>query len=222
MTNLLNNYFVAFIDLLGFSSMVRHDCENPVSSQKYIDKLKTAHTKTKELQNQLDDLQLIQFSDSIVLAIPYNKENFTNFSRLVADYQYELLKANILCRGGISYGMHHFENDFLFSNGLIHAYQIEKDISINPRIVISKDLIDLLHPDIPPEKNALILKESDDSYFINYLHDRSPEEAWDSISSIVPQTLTTSSSIRGKHIWLLNYYNHCFPKNIHRKVEIFS
>jgi len=222
MSNLLKNYFVAFIDLLGFSSMVRHDCENPVSSQKYIDKLKAAHAKAKELQDHLENLQLIQFSDSIVLAIPYNRNNFDRFSKMVADYQYELLKSNILCRGGISYGMHHFENDFLFSNGLIHAYNIEKDISINPRIVISKDLIDLLHPDSPPEKNDLILKESDDSYFINYLHSRHQEEVWRCISNIVPETLTSSPSIRGKHIWLINYYNHCFPDDIYRTVEIFT
>ncbi|WP_209436738.1 hypothetical protein, partial [Pseudomonas gingeri] len=129
MANLLTNHFVAFIDLLGFGSMVSHDCESPENSQKYIDKLKETHRKTKELKGEIDGLQLTQFSDSIVLALPYDKRSFREFSTLVSNYQFELLKNGILCRGGISYGMHYYEDDFLFSNGLIHAYNIEKDIS---------------------------------------------------------------------------------------------
>ncbi|WP_252091719.1 hypothetical protein [Pseudomonas sp. MWU13-3659] len=221
MSNILKNYFVAFIDLLGFSNMVSHDCENPVSSQKYIDKLKSVHAQTKKLQGNLENLQLIQFSDSVVLALPFNKEKFHDFLSLVADYQYELLKNSILCRGGISYGMHHFEDDFLFSSGLIHAYNLEKDISVNPRIVISKDLIDLIYPQNGNE-NDLILKESDGSYFINYLHTRKYDEAWKGISSIVPDNLTNKPSIRGKHIWLINYYNHCFPTQKQREVALFQ
>ena len=202
--------------------MVRHDCENPEKDYKYIDKLKHAHNQTKELKNRLDNLQLIQFSDSVVLALPYDKSSFLDFSKLVSNYQYELLKSGILCRGGVSYGMHHFEDDFLFSSGLIHAYNIEKDISINPRIVISKDLIDLLYPNNNEAFDNLIIKESDNSYFINYLNNRDPRETWDAIKSIVPENLTESTSIRGKHIWLIEYYNHCFQNQIIRKIDKFT
>lgn len=221
MANLLTNYFVAFIDLLGFSSMVSHDCESPETAQKYIDKLKATHKKTKELKNEIDGLQLTQFSDSIVLALPYKKESFEDFSRLVATYQYELLQNGILCRGGISYGMHHYEDDFLFSSGLIHAYNIEKDVSVNPRIVVSKDLIDLLYtaPHLIPKE--ILTKESDGSYFINYLSNRDPQESWRSVNNIIPNNLAESPSIRGKQIWLINYYNHSFPDNISRAVETF-
>lgn len=222
MANLLTNYFVAFIDLLGFSSMVNHDCENPENAQKYIDKLKATHKKTKELKNGIDGLQLTQFSDSIVLALPYQKDSFDEFSRLVSNYQYELLKNGILCRGGISYGMHHYEDDFLFSSGLIHAYNIEKDISINPRIVVSKDLVDLLYPTLDDVPKHTLTKESDGSYFINYLSNRDPQESWNFINNIVPQSLAYSPSIRGKQIWLINYYNHTFPHNISRTVENFG
>ncbi|WP_155290716.1 hypothetical protein [Pseudomonas chlororaphis] len=202
--------------------MVNHDCESPETAQKYIDKLKETHKKTKKLKNEIDGLQLTQFSDSIVLALPYKRESFDDFSKLVSNYQYELLKNGILCRGGISYGMHHYEDDFLFSNGLIHAYNIEKDISVNPRIVVSRDLVDLLYPDPNKISEKNLTKESDGSHFINYLNDRDPEESWDFISKIIPHSLASSPSIRGKQIWLLNYFNHTFPKNIHRTVEHFS
>lgn len=202
--------------------MVNHDCENPETAQKYIDKLKAIHQKTKNLKNEIDGLQLTQFSDSIVLALPYKKESFSEFSRLVSNYQYELLGSGIICRGGISYGMHHYEDDFLFSNGLIHAYHIEKDISINPRIVVAKDLVDLLYPDTNDIPQQTLTKESDGAHFINFLADRSPRESWEFINQIVPDNLASSPSIRGKQIWLINYYNHSFPENIIRRVEKFT
>ncbi len=222
MANLLTNYFVAFIDLLGFSSMVNHDCESPETAQKYIDKLKATHKKTKELRDGIAGLQLTQFSDSIVLALPYKKESFQDFSILVSNYQYELLQNGILCRGGISYGMHYYEDDFLFSNGLIHAYTIEKDISINPRIVVSKDLVDLLFPDLKMIPKHILTNESDGAYFINYLYNRDAQDSWNYINNLVPPNLAESPSIRGKQIWLINYYNHTFPNNITRAVETFS
>lgn len=222
MANSLTNHFVAFIDLLGFSNMVKHDCENPETAQKYIDKLKAIHTKTKDLKNEIDGLQLTQFSDSIVLALPYEKDSFSDFSKLVANYQYELLGSGIICRGGISYGMHHYEDDFLFSSGLIHAYNIEKDISINPRIVVSKDLVDLLYPDAHNIPQQTLTRESDGAHFINFLGGRNPNECWTHINNIVPENLAPSPSIRGKQIWLINYYNHTFPENIVRTVEKFT
>lgn len=221
MTSQLTNHFVAFIDLLGFSSMVNHDCENPETAHKYIDKLKETHKTTKELKKEIDGLQLTQFSDSIVLALPYNRDSFSRFIKLVADYQYNLLQSGILCRGGISYGMHFFEDDFLFSNGLIHAYHIEKEISINPRIVISKDLMELIYPQ-REDASPLILKESDGSHFVNYLFEKQHDETWAAIESIVPTNLPDSASVRGKQIWLLNYYNFMFPKEQQRSVNLFE
>lgn len=222
MTEKLKNHFVAFIDLLGFSSMVKHDCENPESAHKYIDKLKDIHSKTRELQKEIEGLQLIQFSDSVVLALPFNKDHFEAFSKLVSDYQFSLLENGILCRGGVSYGIHHFDKDFLFSNGLIHAYNIEKDIAIHPRIVVSEDLINLIyqsHEDIPDQ---LFSKENDGAFFINFLKNRNPATSEQAIRSTIPSRLSPTSSIRGKQIWMLEYYNHCFPESPFQKIPRFG
>jgi hypothetical protein len=61
MTTQLANHFVAFIDLLGFSNMVKHGCESPETAHKYINKLKATHKQTKDLKDEIKDLQLIQF-----------------------------------------------------------------------------------------------------------------------------------------------------------------
>jgi hypothetical protein len=110
--------------------------------------------------------------------------------------------------------MHYCEDDFLFSSGLIHAYSIEKDISITPRIVISSELISLLYPTTQDIPNQIIKKENDDAYFINYLYDRNPDTTKEKIISLIPNGLSTLPSIRGKQIWLIDYHNHQHPTHI--------
>lgn len=223
MTDLiLNNYYVAFIDLLGFSHMVKHDCETHKGNQKYFSKLYEVHKKSQSLKDGLEGLQVTQFSDSIVLSLPYCKENFESFIDVIATHQFELLKNGILCRGGVSYGMQFSEEAFLFSNGLIDAYRIESEVANFPRIVVSNELISLLFPRGDEGLNGKIIKENDECRFVNYLLGDSPDENWHLLSKVVPEDLSDNSSIRSKQIWLIDYYNHSFSDSVKRSVERFS
>lgn len=211
----LKSYIVAFIDLLGFSSMVSHDSEAPKGTLKYIDALYESHAETKGLKNEFPDLQLIQFSDSVILALPYSVENYVTMIRIIADYQYGLLSKGILCRGGVSYGKHFYHDDFLFSKGMIDAYALESNVAISPRVVVGRELIDLVG--VLSNYNGIdvpMILEQDGLWFIDYLCSRCAHHTWNSISAIVPSELSVSSSIRNKQIWLIDYYNHSFPDNI--------
>lgn len=213
----LKQYLVAFIDLLGFSSMVTHDCETPNGEQKYIESLYDCHMETRGLKVEYPDLQLIQFSDSVVFALPYSIDNYISILSMISDYQYNLLKKGILCRGGVSYGKHFFTEDFLFSNGMIEAYRLESQVALSPRVVISHDLFELVKPKLEAQgAHAPLLFEQDGLWFIHYLSGRDSSETWGAISSVIPPELSTSSSIRSKQIWLIDYYNHCFSdeKNV--------
>jgi hypothetical protein len=219
----LKSYIVAFIDLLGFSSMVSHDCEKPNGEQKYIESLYNCHIETKKLRENHPDLQLVQFSDSVVFALPYSIDNYINIIRMISDYQYSLLKKEILCRGGVSYGKHFFAEDFLFSNGLIEAYRLESQTAKSPRIVVSEDLLELVRPMVSDQKIILpLLFEQDGLCFIDYLCGKKPSETWSAIKEIIPNKLSSSSSIRSKQIWLIDFYNHTFPQQAHVVHEKFS
>lgn len=219
----LNSYIVAFIDLLGFSSMVSHDCETPNGEQKFIESLYECHMETKSLKAEHPDLQLIQFSDSVVFALPYSVENYCLIIKIISDYQYNLLRKGVLCRGGVSYGKHFFTEDFLFSNGMIEAYRLESKVALSPRVVISIDLLELVNPKIESQGVELpLLLEQDGLWFIDYLRGRSSPETWSSISTIIPSELSFSSSIRNKQIWLIDYYNHSFPDQIHVVAQKFT
>jgi hypothetical protein len=219
----LKPYIVAFIDLLGFSSMVAHDCETPNGEQKYIESLHDCHMETKSLKADHPDLQLIQFSDSVVFALPYSVDNYKSIIGMISDYQYNLLKKGVLCRGGISYGKHFFAEDFLFSNGLIEAYRLESQVAKCPRVVVSKDLLDLVNPIIKHQGSSVpLLFEQDGVWFIDYLCGRNASETWAVITEIIPAELSISSSIRSKQIWLIDFYNHTFPDQIHVVHEKFE
>ncbi|HMK49111.1 MAG TPA: hypothetical protein VK435_03585, partial [Thermodesulfovibrionales bacterium] len=134
----------------------------------------------------------------------------------------DLLQEGILCRGGLAYGKHFSKEGFLFSNALIDAYNLERQVAKYPRIVVSRDLMDDIYPEkvLPPD--LALIKEYDGEYFIDYL------SATDSVTafSLVNETSKIYSispvSLREKQIWLIEYYNHKFPSNKISGLDRFS
>lgn len=219
----LKSYIVAFIDLLGFSSMVSHDCMTPNGDQKFIKALYECHIETKNLKKDHTNLQLIQFSDSVVFALPYSIDNYLTLIKLIADYQYNLLSKGILCRGGISYGKHFSTEDFLFSHGMIEAYRLESQVAVTPRVILSRELLDLVDPSIDKKIVTLpIYQENDGLFFINYFHGRPSQEVWLHVMKAIPSELSESPSIRNKQVWLIDFYNHSYPADKHMTIEKFT
>lgn len=218
----LKTHIVAFIDLLGFSSMVSHDCEKPEGEQKYISKLYDIHKKTKEISANLPGMTLTQFSDSVVISVPYSVDNFSSICQIISSYQYDLLCSGIFCRGGVSYGKHFSTEDFLFSHGLIDAYNIEFKLALNPRVVISKSLIELVFGSTANVHNQLLLEESDGLFFLGYLNGETADENQRILKDILPETLSETPSIRTKQIWIIDYFNSQYPENKIREFHRFN
>ncbi|QHJ72278.1 hypothetical protein [Planococcus halotolerans] len=205
-------YFVAFIDLLGFSDMVKKDLEAPLGTQKYMDKLYRIHKKTLELNKSTLDLQLVQFSDSIVLATKFDKSNFPLFLNIISEYQYNLLQEGILVRGGITYGKHFYNDGFMYSLGLIEAYHLESKVARFPRIIVSKDLIELLYEDQMNLSDLGLLQEYDGHYFVDYLENGNNETMENLLGFIVEGAKFNNTSVREKYVWLLDYSHFKFPE----------
>ena len=111
MSEELRNHYVAFLDLLGFSSMVRSD--SGFGQQNYLGKLFKCHQSASQIFSDDAHCQVTQFSDSIVFSKPYEPNNPAQikwFAARRADYQRLLLEQGLLCRGGIAVNKH-------FSNG---------------------------------------------------------------------------------------------------------
>ncbi|WNY28970.1 hypothetical protein MmiEs2_11830 [Methanimicrococcus stummii] len=203
----LKDHFVAYIDILGFTDMVKNDFLINPKNPLYITKLYDFHKSMQSLiTNESEDIGFIQFSDSIVISTEYDKSKFVNFVKLISKFQYDLFCEGIFCRGGIAYGKHFFENNFMYSHGLIEAYIIENEISINPKIVISSDLFELLYPYNNVDSNLCVLKDEDGTIFIDYLKNYDSADC-DKILSAVTLRKNTNPKVISKYRWLNRYIN---------------
>ena len=207
----LKFYFVAFLDILGFSDIVKRDCESPTDSDNYMrnmEKLFDIYEHTLELYSSTTGLEMVQFSDSIVLAIPFSKDKFSFFVQIVSKFQYELFSRGLLCRGGIAYGKHFLKGGFLFSNGLIEAYKIERNIAKHPRVVVSTDLIELIYKDKKLNDAIPLVKEIDDVFFVDFLANNNLSNSAEYLKSILDNVASSDISVKEKLRWLTEYFDY--------------
>ncbi|QOQ75469.1 hypothetical protein IMF22_29090 [Pseudomonas poae] len=219
-------HFVAFLDILGFKALVDEEVRS--GSGEYLEKLLRCHQKCAEIFKSDPNLNIIQFSDSIVISRPYDASHFIPFITSIAEYQRYLLDEQLLCRGGVAVNQHFTNGTFTFSAGLIDAYNVESKSARYPRVVIAPDVIDLIYPSSPP--SVEIMKEDDGLYFIDYIgvtKDERPRLLKRAIRNIVNSLkFSDTPSIREKGIWLANYSdailrtNHTPPKFEGGRIQI--
>lgn len=202
----LDTYFVAFIDILGFSDMVKRDSESP-SGQQYLSRLFDVHCQAEQILGGRMKYELIQFSDSIVLSSPFVIERLPLFIDAISNWQRNLLVNGFLCRGGITFGKHFISNNFLFSKALIDAYYMESNLAKQPRVIISDDLIQL-SPKVMSNPTFKAKREDDGLCFVDYLYSDSlvtRDVLIKSIEKIISEGLKKSSSVQEKMRWLSKY-----------------
>ena len=202
----LKQHFVAFLDLLGFTQMVEEDLRG--AHQKNLSKLFRCHQSAAVVFRDNVNCSIIQFSDSIVISMPYSAEGFEWFVSRVANYQRLLLDEHLLCRGGIAVNKHFSNGSFTFSAGLIEAYKVESKVARYPRVVVSPDVLDLVFPnksDMPKQ----LTKEDDGLFFVDYIgltKSKKPTQLKRNIASIVSNLAENqNSSVREKGLWLAAY-----------------
>ncbi len=185
--------------------MVKHDCES-ANSNEFLIKLFDSYKSTKELNVDNPRFDLMQFSDSIVFSMPYLKENFPIFVRIISNFQYDLFKQGLTCRGGVAYGKHFSNDGFVFSNGLIEAYKLETEHAKYPRILVSNDLLDLIY--IEPEADDIpLLREDDNEVFVDYFDNNDLAEIKRHLEIILDEVPSINPSLKEKRKWLKEYFD---------------
>ena len=214
--NVLDYAIVAFVDILGFSAMVKSDCEVITEKMKYFELLKYLNKQVKEIQ----DCEITQFSDSVIFSLPLSADNCMKLIEVVMNYQYKLLLEGIICRGAISFGKHYKENDFMFSQALIEAYQLESKEAISPRIIVSNNLMELY------ETNdiclSMLCKERDGFYFLDYLSCGSADETYDILKKFADNLNNYQSNVKEKYYWLFQYWEYKYSQKSPFNIDIFN
>lgn len=209
MTLQLGSHFVAFVDILGFSEMVKADCESS-DPPRYLQLLYDSHIRAIGLFGK--DLQagLIQFSDSIVFSKPFDLGQLAGFLDALAIWQKSLLLDGLLCRGGVTFGKHFVKDKFLFSKAMIDAYVLENSRARFPRIVVSDDLLQLASSTVSISSLKLY-KEDDGATFIDYLRCDSEDDKnilTQAINAITDDAGEYSCGVQEKLRWLTRYADH--------------
>jgi hypothetical protein len=154
---------VAFIDILGFSTLVsRLEKEDHLHStlQNALLHIRSYQDFSKFSDNVYSSLQVSCFSDSI--AISADPSDLTRIIWAAGWLQATLLKEGIATRGGISQGRLVHSEILLYGEGLIKAYNLESKCAIYPRIIFDPGLA------IPPKvMDRLISEDSDGLRFID-------------------------------------------------------
>lgn len=132
----MEEYYVAYLDILGTRKAVANDDNN-----NYLTTLKEIYNKTlvhKKYITNTNKLFTKIFSDNIVVAVPFNKENdllgyLINFLALI---QLFALEQGLLIRGAITKGKFFYDDVFVYGQALVEAVNLEEKSAIYPRIIL--------------------------------------------------------------------------------------
>jgi hypothetical protein len=136
------NRIVAFIDILGFASLVsRLSLEPDLHEQLYsaLAQFKSFKAASMKDNTAYTGLEMSVFSDSIVIS--GNESELYSVAYACSWLQAQLLGRSVLVRGGISWGNTCHQDEFLYGEGMLKAYRIESTAAVYPRIVIDPNLI---------------------------------------------------------------------------------
>lgn len=137
------NYFVAFLDVLGFKEMVYN---HPDKINKYFQVVNEA---IEYVKSQANNVGFITISDSIIISMHhdyegYNKNDiFQMFCRIIGFLQRRLASNDIWIRGAISSGEAYFNEtqNQIVGKAYIDAYNLEESLALYPRVIIDSRII---------------------------------------------------------------------------------
>jgi hypothetical protein len=210
----LETRIVAFVDLLGYKDMVIHDSEVAAGTSQYVDKLYKISKQVKGMVDPAIDLKF--FSDCIALSATPAFRSFEKICKTCHDLQSSFLAEEILVRGGISFGKHFSDSDFLFSRGLVDAYLLEVEKARTPRIIVSPDLMDLFQG----EAMNFLVRERDGLSFVDYL-DPQNENQIETAQKLIDRGIR-NPILAEKLIWLGEYVNFRFGPQSIKLADRFS
>jgi hypothetical protein len=135
------NRYVAFVDILGFSSLVRQITKDPLLYGEIIDTLTLMQKHSAQDLQQPDSSFLVHyFSDGVVLSIPVSAEGLWQLLLSIDALSSNLLQKGIFARGGVAKGLVHHDEKIMFGEGFLDAYYLESEVAKYPRIVISREV----------------------------------------------------------------------------------
>lgn len=154
MTPTVNEYLVAFIDILGFGKRALSISGNADLKELYND-IKHIHdvfdkvpeTPGKESETEISRRKVLALSDALVVATALDSplsetmgvfDNLCDAVYIVGINQAICAANGVFLRGGLSKGQFFFEDDILVSAAMTQAYEIETKVANWPVICVDE------------------------------------------------------------------------------------
>jgi len=213
------DYVVCYIDFLGTKKMIQE------KEQSIFNMIYESISVNVEIYSKLErfgDLQFKVFSDNILIAHEIGDitdeyqvlKAYKNVISFLSPFCSNFIKQGVLFRGGITVGKLAINSVMVWGDALVETVNIEENISIYPRIVISDKLLgifDRFNLDQSDfEEKFCCLKDADGCVFIDYIFYDEPPYAQSTIEagySVINEKIKTEKSpkILQKYIWHKTY-----------------
>lgn len=173
---------VTFIDVLGFSQLGMKAFNDGMGDE-FLEQIHASLKNARSTITEQFPLAKVKvFTDNVVIGWPIHEsgdgegELGTTFLNL-AEYQFSLALDGFFTRGGVSVGPHFMDEETVLGPELITAYNLESQVAVYPRIILSGKSIEKVHTyrTYYPSKydNPFyfeLLEDMDGEWFINYLY----------------------------------------------------
>lgn len=190
-SNIMEERFVAFIDILGFTEIVKSIESNNTSDNPTFKRIKSIlnymnneannpyndtdlpiYVKTENglEERELGDPKIIYVSDCIIISAEPTLDGFKGLSRKIHKITADLAYDGIFCRGAITKGKLFHHDRIMFGSSYIRAYELEEKKAIFPRVIVDPDIIDFfkLKEGEFPLAPAFYGKDTDGIYYQRY------------------------------------------------------
>ena len=136
--------YVSFIDILGFSEIVRNSVQSPTQASELAKALDQINSNISFLSLKgltSDDFRAQSFSDCILLSEAPTPKGLQFLLTTICFLTNSLLSIGILTRGGLSKGLLHHSDKAVFGPAFLSAYEMENQTAIFPRIIVDRETL---------------------------------------------------------------------------------
>lgn len=174
----------AFLDILGFETLVNQSKDNPELVGKIVNILKQSKEialrilKAKLTVLRVDPTQYLYraFSDTVVICGPYvSHDDFNFLSTWIANYQYFMWKEEqYFVRGAVVYGDIYHDEDFIFGPAFVEGYHLERDEfkAVWPRVLIDESVLNqLTQTERTRDFLEILRRDGNDLVYLDYLRE---------------------------------------------------
>ena len=169
--------YVAFIDILGFSDLIRRSFgPNP---RVLLEEIVRALEVPQEVQldgiilGRIGDISaaphmLTAFSDCIAISTIASEQGLMNLRVHVRAIVFRMLRLGFLSRGGIARGPLYHRDGKIFGPAMLEAYRLESTVAVFPRVILAPEIVEAGLRAAPPSDCLVerMIRRNDDGFYM--------------------------------------------------------